>query len=62
MPEYEVGIQRRKITDDALGKMVVKNNFDRVMIDYGILPLSDDSIRSLFKEFLKNSNGMSAEK
>jgi hypothetical protein len=53
MPEFEVGIQRKKITDDISAEIIVKTPADQLIVSATSDPISDESVRLMFKRFLE---------
>lgn len=56
MANYEVGVERQKVTKKIMSTMVVRSNFDEAVLDAISKPLTSESVRLLFKLFLRMTN------
>lgn len=53
MSSYEIGIEVKKLVDQILQEMAIKNDFDKSVVEVISRPVKSESITPLFRTFLK---------
>jgi len=53
MSSYEIGMEVNKVIEKILSEMVVRNSFDRLVVDKISGQMGPETVVSLFKLYLK---------